>query len=460
MTAADFKNLPVLVLGLGLHGGGAAVGRWLLKQGARLTIADLKSRSELRASLRAIGPGAYKLALGPHRAALLKTCRLIIQNPAVPSDLPLLTMARRQHIPIENEASLFLKLCPSRQLVAVTGSKGKSTVTALLGRMVKSWRPETRVAGNIRDTVMFDVLTKIKPGTPVVLELSSWQLEQVGRHKLSLPLALITNVWPDHLNRYRSMQEYAAAKAQIFRWQKPNDRLILNYDNLITRRLALSAAAQVYWFSTRRRVRPGIWLSRGQAYISDKNSVKKIFSARHLPIKGEHNLANALAASLAAYLLGVPPSVISRVAGQFTGLHDRLQLVRKWRGIEFYNDTAATAPVATAAALKALSRRGLTLIAGGVDKKLAYGDLASLIKKLKVRLVLLPGTATAKLQAALRGYQPVVLAESMAAAVNLAVKLTPPSGTVLLSPGAASFNLFKHEFDRGERFVKLVKGLK
>lgn len=460
MTAADFKNLPVLVLGLGLHGGGVAVTRWLLKQGARVTVTDLKNRLELIESLRAIGPASYNLVLGAHPLSLLKSGRLIVQNPGVPSDLSLLKAARRRHIPIENEASLFLKLCPARQLAAVTGSKGKSTVTSLLGQMVKAWRPGTRVAGNIRDTVMFDVLTKIKPTTPVVLELSSWQLEQVGKHKLRLPLAIITNVLPDHLNRYHSMADYTAAKAQIFRWQKPGDRLILNYDNLITRSLARHAAAQVYWFSTRHRVSPGIWLSRGQVYISGQNAVKKIFSARNLQIPGEHNLANALAASLAAYLMGVPLSVIARVACKFTGLHDRLQLVRKWHDLEFYNDTAATAPAAAAAAMAALPRHNLTLIAGGVDKKLTYGHLASLIKQLKVRLVLLPGTATVKLQTALRGYQPIVLAESMAAAVKLAVKLTPPGGTVLLSPGAASFNLFKHEFDRGAQFAKLVKNLK
>ena len=460
MVEINFKNLPVLLLGLGVHGGGVAVARWLLQQGAQLTISDLKSRAELVNSLRQLGAKKYRLVLGSHPLALLDGCQMIVQNPGVPANLSILQAARQKKINIENEASLFLKLCPSTKLIAITGSKGKSTTTSLLGAIIKLWQPNAVVAGNIRDVAMFSVLDKIKPTTPVVLELSSWQLELVGRHKLRIPLAVITNVLPDHLNRYRSFLNYTQAKAQIFRWQDPGDQLILNYDNLITRQMAMAARGLVHWFSVFNPVERGVYVDGPNILVKDAASPQVLFRLSDLKMLGQHNLANALAAALAAYVAGVPVSQIRQGVKNFTGLRDRLELVREWRGVKFYNDTTATAPAATQAALAALAGQNITLIAGGADKKLDYGKMAAAIKKYQVGLILLPGTATVKLQAALRGYKSIFLARTMAAAVKFARLISPPGGTVLLSPGAASFGLFKHEFDRGEQFVKLIKALK
>jgi UDP-N-acetylmuramoylalanine--D-glutamate ligase len=458
MRLADLKNKRVLVLGLGLHGGGVAVTRWLVRHGARVTVSDIKSRQELGSSLRLLKKMSINYVFGSHPASLLKKCDLIIQNPGVPAELLLLKLARQADITIENEASLFLKLCPSKNIIGITGSKGKSTTTALLGAILKNWDKQTVVAGNIRDTVMFQVLDSLTSRTPVVLELSSWHLELVGDQHLRVPQAVVTNVSPEHLNRYSSLVDYTKAKSYIFRYQNKNDAVILNYDNKITRQFGKIAQSRVYWFSTSQNVPRGIFVSNGMVWWQD-NKKQKLFPVSYIKLLGQHNLENVLAAVVAARLNSVPVAVIIKAVKKFIGLHDRLELIATKNNVKYYNDTAATAPVATQAALRALKIKPLVLIAGGTDKLLNYTDLARDIKKRVAFLILLPGTATIKLQANLRNFKKVLLARNMAEAVVFASTLAKPGGAVLLSPGAASFGLFRHEFDRGEQFIKAVKKL-
>jgi len=459
MKISDFKNKRVLVLGLGLHGGGVAVARWLAKHGAKVLVSDIKTKSELSSSVRALQgwPITYYLGTEP-TAKLLKNLDIIIQNPGVPKSHPFLAQAKKHKISIENEASLFLKLCPSKLVLGITGSKGKSTTTALLGAILKKWNKHTVVGGNIRDTVMFDLLDKIKTTTPVVLELSSWHLELVGSHHLSLPFALITNIFPEHLNRYKSFKDYIEAKAQIFRHQKDQAAIVLNYDNKTSKSLSHLVRSRLYWFSLKKSVSRGAFVKSSAVYVRDKKN-KLLFKISNLKLLGEHNLANAIAAALLAYVAGVPIKFIQQGMASFTGLHDRLELVAVKGSVNYYNDTAATAPEATIAALQSFAGKDITLIAGGADKKLSYTDLTKVIKQRVKTLILLPGSATVKLQADLINFQPIFLASSMKQAVKLAHQLTAPGSIVIMSPGAASFGLFKHEFDRGEQFVKNVRAL-
>ncbi len=461
MKPGDLKGKRVLVLGLGVHGGGVAVARWLARQGARVSVSDTKTTPELAPSLRALKglPITYYLGGAP-APALLRHTDLIMQNPAVPRELPFLKKARAAGVPIANEASLFLDLCPSRLVIGVTGSKGKSTTTALLGAILKHRYPRTVVAGNIRDTVMFDALDNITPRTPVVLELSSWHLEVTGAHRQRLPLAVVTNVLPEHLNRYKGLADYAKAKANVFRYQQAGDKVVLNYDNPVTRRFGASARSRVYWFSVKGLVPRGSFIKQGVVYWREVGKTQRLFTLSDLKLHGVHNQANVLAAATAAHLAGVPVAAIRAAVHSFTGLHDRLELIRQCRGVDFYNDTTATAPVATQAALQALKGRKVVLIAGGADKALDYRALAKDIRRQVQSLVLLPGTATVKLQKALKGFAPMLLAHSMSEAVRLARLMAKPGGAVLLSPGSASFGLFQHEFDRGEQFRRAVATLK
>lgn len=457
MPVPVFRGKRVLVLGLGLHGGGVAVVRWLSRHGARVTVSDLKTKAQLAPSLQTLRGLRVKYYLGqPPVTRLLRGCEFIVQNPAVPRELPFLKLARQRKIPIENEATLFLKLCPAKVVIGVTGSKGKSTTTALLGKILAAWKKNTIVAGNIRDTVMFDALPRIKPGTIVALELSSWHLEVMGQKRMRLPIAVVTNVTEEHLNRYSSFVSYVRAKRRLIQFQRPEDAAILNYDNPETRKFARHTVAGVYWFSKNKSVARGSYVKGSQVYWRNGARVEKLFSVSDVRMLGEHNLENALAAATAARLAGVPARVIRAAVGAFNGLHDRMELVKKVNKVDYINDTAATAPQAVCAALAALAPRSVVLIAGGVDKNLNYRTMAQSVRRLAKAVVMLPGTATVKLQRELRGYKPQLLAKSMAEAVRLASRLAPAGGVVLLSPGAASFNMFLHEFHRGQEFKRAV----
>ncbi|MDZ4229999.1 MAG: UDP-N-acetylmuramoyl-L-alanine--D-glutamate ligase, partial [Candidatus Veblenbacteria bacterium] len=342
MQGSPFAHRRVVVLGLGVHGGGAAVARWLARQGAQVTVTDLKTRVELAPSLKTLKGLPIRYVLGTHPMRLLSRCDLVVQNPAVPANHPFLKAAARLGVAVENEASLFLKLCPSQRVVAVTGTRGKSTTVSLLGAMLRHTWPRTVVAGNIRDTVLFDALDRLTPRTPLALELSSWQLELVGKHQLRIPLAVVTNVLPDHLNRYPSFAAYARAKSFIFTYQDKQDALVLNYDNPITRGFAQRARGRVYWVSLRRAVPRGCFVRGVVVHWRDGAVNERLFSVSDLVLTGEHNLYNALSAAAAARLMGVTPSSICQAIRSFQGLHDRLELVRTMGGVRFVNDTTAT----------------------------------------------------------------------------------------------------------------------
>ncbi len=459
MKYSDFIGLRVLVFGLGLHGGGVAVTNWLIKHGAKVTVTDIKTEQELAVSLAKLKSRSIKLVLGRHPLSLLKDCDMIIQNPGVPTDHDLLKVARKEGILIENEASLFLKLCPTKNIAAVTGTRGKSTTVSLLGAVLKKINPKTVVAGNIRDNLLFDVLDSLKNDSFVVLELSSWQLEVVGVHKLKIPYAVITNVLPDHLDRYKSFTDYIQAKTMIFTGQEADDSLILNWDNLNTRKMVKQAKAKVYWFSVKKQVSQGCYIKDKKVYFTAGKINEILFRISDISLPGKHNLSNVLAAVVTARLLGVTADKIKTAVKEFKGLHDRLEYIKTINKVFYYNDTTSTSPDATKAALNTFKKHKIILIAGGTDKKLSYRDLAKHIKKRVKVLILLPGTATVKLQKELIGYKKIILATTMTQAVNWAKKVAAAGDVVLLSPGSASFGLFKHEFDRGEAFKKAVLAL-
>jgi UDP-N-acetylmuramoylalanine--D-glutamate ligase len=266
-AAAALCGKRVLVMGLGLHGGGLGVTRWLIGQGAEVTVTDLKTAEQLRPSVDALSGQPVSFVLGHHDAADFAAADLVIRNPGVPSQSPYLKIARDHGVPVEMEIGLFFRLCPA-PILAITGTKGKTTVTSLTGAIIRRSRPDAIIAGNIAggsqqwhgDLPALELLPHICADTPVVLELSSWQLE--GLSVNSAPhIAAVTNVLPDHLNRYASMADYAASKMLIFEHQGPSDTVVLNYDNAITCGFAAEAPAKVAWFSRKSAVR-GAFLGR------------------------------------------------------------------------------------------------------------------------------------------------------------------------------------------------------
>lgn len=461
----DLRGKRVVVMGLGLHGGGLGVTRWLLKQGARVTVTDLKNSADLKSSLEQLGDAPVEFVLGEHRESDFVNADLIIRNPGVPRESRYLEIAREHGVPVRMELGLFTELLPRgmEQVVGITGTKGKTTTTLMTGAILKRANSKTVVAGNLRVSAL-ELIDSIDAETPVVLEMSSFQLEEFQELKRSPHIAALTNVYPDHLNRYLDMDEYAWAKAQIFLHQQPRDTVVLNFDNGVCTRLRPKAIGKVVWFSRTRAIKQGARRDRDWLVWTDEAGSHKILSAAEM-IAGEHNVENALAAIAISKAWGADDETVAETLRAFKGVPHRLEVVRELNGVRFINDTTATAPDATIAALNTLAGHGGTiyLIAGGSDKGLPYLELARAVVSAEIRVILLDGTATAKIERALLAAEGtsriIARVETMQEAVERGRASAQPGDVVLLSPGAASFGMFANEFERGDVFREIVTKL-
>jgi len=421
--------------------------------------------------------------LGLHREEDFINADLIIKNPAVPDDSSFLKIAQDHKVPIETDVGIFFELCHGI-IIGVTGSRGKSTTASLIHQFLKNKYPDTILAGNIRASVL-EKLNEIKKTTLVVLELSSWQLNGLAKHEKSPQVAVITNIIPDHLNRYKSMEDYIADKKLIFKFQKPNNFLILNYDDETLRSFPPEAKSRIYYYSAlnsqaltspedlpqaSQESRIGAYASSGKIFFGAAK--EKIAETSHIKLLGEHNLANILAATTVARLYDVPAKSIRKIIKEFPGLEGRLQLIQEVRGVKYINDTTATIPEATIAAIStltdhySLNRDQLILIAGGADKNLNFEELAKLITDKTKAVFLLDGSATHKLKREIKKQilsqnHPLIIKNfnNIEKAVISASKIAKRDDIVLLSPSCASFGLFRHEFERGEKFNQAVEKL-
>ncbi len=458
----DLANKRVLVFGLGVHGGGVGVARWLVKQGARVTVTDLKRAEELQTALDALRGLPIEYVLGEHREQDFLNADLIVRNPAVPRESRWLTLAREHNIPVEMEISLFVERLPrgAAQVIGITGTKGKTTTTLMTGAILQRANPKTVIAGNLRVSAL-ELLDQIDADTPVVLELSSWQLEAFPPHKISPHLAAITNIFPDHLNRYRDLEDYAQAKCIIFRHQQPGDYIVLNLDNRILTRLP-RALGRVVWTSVTRPLREGAYREGEWLVWRWEGATQKIVRVNDLRVTGQHNLANALTAMALASLWGATPEQIARALVEFRGVEHRQEVVRELDGVRYINDTTATAPAATIAAIEtfAPTARGVVLIAGGADKSLDFSDLARVLVQRVRAIILLEGSATDKLARALEhaGGSALVVGrfDDFERAIKKSREIAHDGEIVLLSPACASFGMFANEFERGALFKEIV----
>ena len=433
-------------MGLGTLGGGIATTKWLVKHGAKVTVTDLRTRKELAGSIKALGSAAKHITfvLGKHREADFKTNDVIVINPAVPRESKYLAIAKKHGAFLENEASLFFKYCKN-PIIAVTGTRGKTTTVNWILFLLKQKFSKAKLTGNSSDQPMLEILDKLDGKTPVVAELSSWHLELLNRSGQAPKVAIITNIYRDHMNRYRTVASYASAKANIFKNQKKGDFLILNRRNAWTSFfLKKKPASKVVYFP----VKTGI--------------NEKKFSE----VYGSHNLENFEAAYLAAKLVGVPVPALRRAAWHLPQIKFREEIIFKSLKLIIVNDTTATSPDGTIAALKRFGKDNVILIAGGTDKNLEYSEWAQLVKQYTTQgqLYLLNGSATKKMIAALKrvGFfkrnQPQIfenLLDTLRSVKKSKVKSNKLK-VILFSPGAASFEKFKNEFDRGEKFNRLI----
>lgn len=465
------RGKRALVIGLGMHEGGAGVVRFLVRQGAAVTVTDRQDAAALAPALAALAGLPVEWRLGGHEGIHVADYDLIVRNPAVPQTAPLLVAARAAGVPVEMEMTLFLAACPA-PVIGVTGTKGKTTTARWIGHILRGWKPETVLAGNMGVSAL-DALPAITPQTPVVLELSSFQLEATGARGLSPQIAVWTNLSPDHLDRYPTLAAYGAAKWNIAAHQTARDTLIVpewrgaaaaDDPGLAFLAAHIAAAkARVVPFGALppgERYPPGAWwLAAADTLVwSDGARAEPLGRGSDLALPGAHNRVNACAAAAAALAYGAPIAAVRAGLRAFTGTAHRYEDLGVVAGVRYINDTAATAPAAAVAAL-ATTPGPVILLAGGSDKGLDFAALADAMLGAKA-VVLFDGQVPTPLAALLaaRGYAGPVVGpvRSMAEAMRHATALAAPGDTVLLSPGAASFGVFRNEFDRGEQFKAAV----
>ena len=437
MTPIELSGRRVVVMGLGLHGGGVAMVRFLCQRGARVLATDLRDAETLAPSVARLADLDVEFILGEHRRSDFENTDLVIRNPGVPEDSPYLEAARAAGVPVEMEMGLFFAECDPARIVGVTGTRGKTTTATFIWHALCSAGRKAVLAGNMRISAV-GLLAGLDPEAVVVLELSSWQLEGLVQHRVSPARAVVTNLLDDHLDRYVSRDAYAAAKQTIVAFQRPADLAVLNSENAYTVSFAESAPARVAWFSASDRVAG--W---DRALIG-----------------GEHNRANLAAASRVLADLGLTEREIADAVASFRGVPYRQETVARIGGVAWVNDTTSTTPDAAIAALEGLSPP-FVWIAGGSEKHLDFEPLAELARRRRrdIRaVVMLPGAASERLGNSLGG-QELHPVSTMPEAVRTAAALARPGDTVLLSPACASFGLFLNEFDRGDQFNDAVRAI-
>lgn len=465
-TPSLFKDKRITVFGLGLNDGGAGTVAFLVRQGAReVIVTDIKSREELAPSIQKLA--AYKnitYVLGQHRPEDFTTVDMVIKNPVIPWTNEYVKTALEHHIPVEMDSSLFFRLCPA-PIIGVTGSKGKTTTASLIAHILEqAGKPVVRVG--ISQVGVLGMLEKVTKDTLVVFELSSWRLSALSALKKSPHIAVLTNIYPDHLNYYKTMDAYMDDKKNIFAFQKGSDIVVANFDNEAVRGMVQDAPGSLLFASTEMTLEDGgAWRDGETLLVSNQGKEQVLLPVQEVPLRGEYNLTNALLAALATLAAGVSLPQVRAGIKNFSGVPHRMEKVAEKNGVSYYNDTAATIPDAAVAALRSFTEP-VILIAGGSDKRLDFSLLAQEILSRPKGLILFKGEGTEKILQALRGMLPPEERErrfevvgSMAKAVELASRSAEPGDVVLLSPGAASFGLFKNEFDRGEQFRKAVEAL-
>jgi UDP-N-acetylmuramoylalanine--D-glutamate ligase len=446
----ELKGKKVLVVGLGKSGLAAAL--FLRHRGAQVTVSDVRSAESLAKEIPALLEEGIMVEAGGHGLLTFRRQDLIVVSPGVPLDTPELVQARNLGLPIIGELELAARFLKGR-ILAITGSNGKTTTTALAGEILKEAGLPTLVAGNIGLPVV-GLIDESTDGTWSVLEVSSFQLEST--QEFHPEIAVILNITPDHLDRHGTFENYAMAKERIFAAQDASDHVVLNADNPRAAQAADRSHAPVSWFSIEHAVKQGAWVEEGQVVYrgAPDGQIEQIMPLVKIPLKGEHNVENVLAAVCAARLAGVTGNVIASAVEKFQAVEHRLEFVAAINGVEFYNDSKATNVDATAKAVAAFPG-GIHLILGGKDKGSDYTTLSPLLRA-RVRAIYTIGAAAAKIESQLRGVVSIHPCGTLSSAVSAAGAAARPGEVVLLAPACSSFDQFDNYEERGRVFKQLV----
>lgn len=484
-----FRGKKITIMGLGVLGRGVNIAVFLAECGADLTITDLKNEKELKPSLKKLKKFKnIKYVLGRHEFTDFKDKDFIIKAGGVPLDSLYIAEAKKNGIAIEMDESLFVKLAEGVVIIGITGTKGKSITAHLIFEILKSRKNilgkkrNVFLGGNVKGQATLPLLKKVNAGDIVVMELDSWRLQGFHDSKISPHISVFTTFMPDHMNYYNgNIKQYFEDKANIFKYQKEGDILILGENflrqikklglyNLFEKLIALRA-------TTRRAEKE----TKGKIILSSKKNIPKNCMPAYsvgrpagkvgkIKILGAHNLENIAAAVSACENLGIKKSEMKKTVENFRGDPGRLEFIKEIKGVKFYNDTTATTPESAIAAMHAFQnyKEKIILLGGGADKGLDYKEYARVVKKYVKALILFYGAASDKIIKELKigksgsagkNFKIKIFSEvkNMRKALEFARNCAKKGNIVLLSPGAASFGVFKNEFDRGERFNKLIK---
>ena len=445
----QFKGKKITIMGLGILGRGLGYTKFLAECGADLIVTDLKLKEQLKTSLKELSKFKnIKYVFGRHRLEDFRNRNIIMKAPAVPLDSIYIKEAKKHNIPVEMDVSLFAKCAPKVIIIGVTGTRGKSMVTALiyeiLNKNKRFFKHDVCIGGNVRGVATLPLLKKIKAGDILVCELDSWQLQGFGDDKISPHISVFTSFMPDHMNYYKNdMKKYFEDKENIFKYQEKGDVLI---------------------------IRPGV----KKLILKNKNIKSKVITINRKNIEkydfsvlGKFQQENLACAVEVAKLFKIPDSRISKAVKNFRGLEGRLQYLKTIKGVKIYNDNNATTPEASMAGIEALSissRQGLAkkiiLISGGADKNLPLDNFAKVINKYCKAVIMIPGTGTDIL---LEKYKLKILNEigkNLKDVVQKAIKYAKNGDIILFSPAFASFGMFNNEYDRGDQFLEIIKKLK
>lgn len=457
----NWQGQRVLILGAARQG--LALARFLIRQGADVTLNDQNTAEQMKNAIESMQGYPVHWVLGGHPLNLLDHTDMVCLSGGVPTTLPIVVEAQKRGIPLSNDSQIFMEAVPCR-VIGITGSAGKTTTTTLVGRIAqaaiqppaKSW-----VGGNI-GLPLIDQLDKISANDTVILELSSFQLEQMT---ISPQVAAILNITPNHLDRHGTLAAYTAAKSRILDFQTGQDVAVLCRDDPGAWGLAERARGRLITFGWHcpPAGKPGTFLQNNAIFLSDGSQQYKIIERDDIQLRGDHNLLNVLAACAIAHAANFPISAMLTGIRGFTGVPHRLEYVRTLRGANWYNDSIATAPERTIAAIRSF-QEPLVLLLGGRDKNLPWESLAELVHE-RVDHVVIFGEATQKILKALGqtkpGQRPFTIdcATGLREAIQIAAAVAEPGDIVLLSPGGTSFDEFRDFEERGERFREWVKQL-
>lgn len=452
LTERDLRGARVLVVGLARSG--VAASRVLREAGALVKATDSRPTEAIGKEAGDLAHQGIQIETGGHTTAFAEDCEIVVVSPGVPLKIDLVKWAQASGRTVIGEVELAWCLSDAR-FVAVTGTNGKTTTTSLLGEMLRRHHPKVRVGGNIGDPIS-GIAAGLGRDWLVVIEVSSFQLDTCL--SFSPDVSLLLNITPDHLDRYDSYEAYVKSKARLFVNQTAGDYAVVNLDDEDSLKAACDAKCKILHFSLKQEVAEGAFVRGESVVVRVGKSERELFATGDLRIRGPHNLANALASSLAATVLDTPADAIRRAAREFRGIEHRYEHVTEVGGVEFVNDSKATNVDSLWWALET-AERPVVLIAGGRDKGGDFRKVLALVER-KVKAVVAIGEATEKLRSTFSGRVDFRTAGDLEEAARMALGLASPGDTVLLSPGCASYDMFRDFEHRGRVFKSISMTLK